>query len=230
MPRLKRITSGGIAYHVLNRANGKQRIFHKDRDYEAFEEILADGIKRFDMRMCGYSLMSNHWHLVLWPRNDGDLSQFMKWVTVTHTQRWHAAHGTTGTGHVYQGRFKSFPIQRNSHYLTVLRYVESNPLRAGLVDSSKQWPWSSLSIRLGTIRNITLCKTPVTLPEKWLTHVDNIPEIKDIQDITRCIKRSCPYGGKRWIAQTTAELGLESTMRPLGRPKKGSDPFSALFC
>ena len=136
MGRAKRIDTGGIVYHVINRANGRLRIFKKRADFEAFERILAEGIERFGMRVCGYCIMGNHWHLVLWPRDDGDMSQFMRWVTLTHTQRWHVAHGTVGIGHVYQGRYKSFPVQGNSHYLTVMRYVEANPLRAKMVETA----------------------------------------------------------------------------------------------
>ena len=121
MPRPKRKCVGGIAYHVLNRANGRVRIFKKRSDFEAFERILAEGLKRTPMRLCGYCIMGNHWHMLLWPINDGDV-EFMRWVTLTHTQRWHGAHGTAGIGHVYQGRFKSFPVQSNQHYLTVLRH------------------------------------------------------------------------------------------------------------
>ena len=100
--------------------------------------------KRLPMRVLAWCVMSNHWHLVLWPRGDGDLSEFMRWLTVTHTQRWHAAHHTSGTGPLYQGRFKSFPIQEDDHLLTVLRYVERNPLRANLVKRADEWRWSSL--------------------------------------------------------------------------------------
>jgi putative transposase len=77
--------------------------------------------------------MPNHWHLVLWPRKKGELSEFMRWLTVTHTQRWHASHRTSGTGPLYQGRFKSFPIEDDDHLLAVVRYVERNALRAKLV-------------------------------------------------------------------------------------------------
>jgi hypothetical protein len=85
------------------------------------------------MRLLAYCLMPNHFHLLVWPRADGDLSQFLRWLTVTHTQRWHAHHRTAGTGHLYQGRFKSFPVQSDEHFLTVCRYVERNALRANLV-------------------------------------------------------------------------------------------------
>ena len=223
MARPKRIAKGKIVYHVLNRANGRLRIFKKRRDFEAFEEIIAEGAERFAMRVCGYCIMSNHWHLVLWPREDGDLSEFMKWITVTHTGRWHASHGTVGIGHVYQGRFKSFPVQSNSYYLTLMRYVESNALRAGAVERSGDWPWSSLAIRMGDDKPIVLSKGPMDLPAGWPKLVDkavNIPR-KDCELIENCIKRGRPMGHDDWIVKTAAMLGLESTLRPRGRPRKG---------
>lgn len=79
MGRPKRITKGNIIYHAMNRANGRLRIFKKQQDFAAFESILAEGIERYRMRLCGYCIMGNHWHLVLWPRTDGDLTDFMQW-------------------------------------------------------------------------------------------------------------------------------------------------------
>ena len=143
MMKRRRITLGGYVYHALNRANGRLRIFRKTGDFLAFERILAEGLERIPMRLCGYCLMSNHWHLLLWPRGDGDLPEFMRWVTLTHTQRYHASHGTVGMGHLYQGRYKSFPVQNDAYYLTALRYIEANPVRAGLVEDAGQWRWSS---------------------------------------------------------------------------------------
>ncbi len=222
MARPKRISKGNIVYHVLNRANGRLRIFKKRRDFEAFEEILAEGAERFGMRICGYCIMSNDWHLVLWPREDGDLSEFMKWITVTHTGRWHTSHGTVGIGHVYQGRFKSFPVESSSYYLTLMRYVESNALRAGVVERSADWPWSSLAIRLGDEKPIVLSEGPMALPGRWEKLVDkavNMPE-KDRKMLETCIKRGRPMGRDDWIMRTAAMLGLESTLRPRGRPNK----------
>lgn len=100
MGRAKRIGLGGYVYHVLKRANGRLRIFRKNGDFLAFEQILAEGIERFDMRICGYCLMGNHWHMLLWPKKDGDLSAFMRWITLTHVQRFHSSHGTVGIGHL----------------------------------------------------------------------------------------------------------------------------------
>src|ERR1700761_6128475 len=144
MPRPPRAAEGGLIYHALNRAGGRSVIFDTDEDYEAFERAAAQAVIRYDMRLLAYCLMPDHFHLLLWPREDGDLSQFMRWLTMTHTQRWHAHHGTAGTGHLYQGRFKSFPVQSDDHLLTVCRYVEQNAMLAGLVERAEDWRWSSL--------------------------------------------------------------------------------------
>ena len=123
MPRRLRCADGGLVYHVLNRAVGRATLFRKAADYAAFEEILRQAWERFGMRLLAYSAMPNHWHLVVWPEHDGDLTTYMQWLTVTHVRRWHAHHHTAGTGPIYQGRFKSFPIQKGEHFLTVCRYV-----------------------------------------------------------------------------------------------------------
>ncbi len=220
MPRIKRKNLGNIVYHVLNRANGRLRIFKKPGDFEAFERILVEGLYLFPMRLLGYCLMSNHWHLLLWPQKDGDLSIFMQWITMTHSQRWHVAHGTVGMGHLYQGRFKSFPVQSNEYYLTVLRYIESNPLRAGLVKSSREWLWSSLALRQGKDKDgLTLSVGPMELPDNWLGLVDLLPNETDLEKLSNCIRRGCPYGSDVWIIRTVNQLDLRSTLHPRGRPK-----------
>lgn len=220
MPRRKRKNLGNIVYHVLNRANGRMRIFRKPSDFEAFERIIAEGLERIPMRLLGYCLMGNHWHLLLWPHEDGDLSTFMQWVTMTHSQRWHAAHGTAGIGHVYQGRFKSFPVQSSSYYLTVLRYIESNPLRAGLVKSSADWRWSSLAIRQSQDKGgLALSPGPMSLPKNWLGLVDLLPNETNLKKLNNCIQRGSPYGSDAWITPAAKRLELESTLRPRGRPR-----------
>ena len=139
MPRSRRNAPGGYVYHVLNRANSRRDIFERPGDYRAFEETLAEVQERIPMRILAWCLMPNHWHLLLWPERDGELSNYMRLVTLTHTQRWHAYRRSAGTGHVYQGRFKSFVVQHDAHFLTVCRYVEGNALRACLVGRAEQW-------------------------------------------------------------------------------------------
>jgi len=138
MPRPLRIAPGGFVFHVLNRAHGKRRIFHTDRDYQAFERVLAEVQQRVSMRILAWCLMPNHWHLLLWPKRDGDLSQYMRLVTLTHAQRLHAWRATAGTGQVYQGRFKSFVVQDDRHFVAVARYVEANALNGDLVQRGRK--------------------------------------------------------------------------------------------
>ena len=230
MPRPLRAAVGGVVYHVLNRANAGMRIFAGSGDYEAFERILTEGHEHVSMRMLGYCLLPNHWHLVLWPRRAGDLSEFMRWVTVTHTQRWHAAHGTAGSGHVYQGRFKSFPVQSDAHLLTVCRYVERNALRAGLVQRAENWRWCSLWRRRsgGAEARSLLSDGPVDRPRGWVRLVNNPQTEEELAALRRCVVRARPFGSEAWTKRIARRLGLGSTLRPRGRPRKrGQEPFSA---
>jgi putative transposase len=103
MGRPKRAADGGIIYHVLNRANARLPIFEKDGDYEAFEQILEEAVERTETRLLAYCILHNHWHLVVWPREDGELSRFTGWLTLTHTQRWHARRHSTGEGEEEKG-------------------------------------------------------------------------------------------------------------------------------
>ena len=220
MPRAKRITLGGCVYHVLNRANGRLRIFRKDGDFLAFEQILAEGIERYSMRLCGYCIMGSHWHLLLWPVGDDDLSEFMRWITLTHTQRFHVSHGTVGIGHLYQGRFKSFPVQEDGHYLTVMRYIEANPLRAELVKRAGDWPWSSLAVRKGLEVPFELSDGPLKLPSNWDKLVNQIELPDQLDRLKNSIDRGAPFGEPNWKMKTALKMNLESTLRSRGRPKK----------
>ena len=217
-----RVSVGGLGYHVLNRSNGRVAIFEHPADYELFEQVLAEAHERVPMRTVSYCLMPNHWHLVLWPRRDGELSGFMRWLTMTHTQRWHAARATAGSGHVYQGRFKSFPIQRDRHFLTVCRYVERNALRAGLVGSAQDWRWCSLwRRRSGDVEAAALLSDgPVVWPGDWLALVNRPQRQKELEALRRCVARGRPFGGEVWVGRTARRLGLLSTLRPRGRPRK----------
>jgi putative transposase len=166
--------------------------------------------------------MPNHFHLLLWPRGDGDLSRFMNWLTLTHTQRWHAHHHTTGSGHLYQGRFKSFPVQSDDHFLTVCRYVERNALRAGLTERAEAWRWGSLWRRRSNASAVEprLSAWPVECPPDWTWRANTPLSPVEEEAVRRCILRGQPYGATSWQVRTAARLGLESTFRPQGRPPK----------
>ena len=181
--------------------------------------MLLEAKERVPMRVLAWCVMPTHWHIALWPHEDGDLSEFMRWMTVTHTQRWHAAHRTAGTGPQYQGRFKSFPIEEDDHLGTLLRYVERNALRANLVQRAEDWRWCSLWRRVrgdGTI----LDEGPLPLPEDWLRHVQSVETEAELAALRHSVVRGTPFGEEAWQARTAKRLGLESTLRARGRPQK----------
>jgi putative transposase len=220
MGRSLRIVPGGYAYHVLNRANAHVQIFAEDRDYSCFENILFQACERFDMRLCTYCIMPNHWHLVLWPKGDNEISQFTGWVTTTHARRWHTDHNTTGSGHLYQGRFKSFPVQDDSHFLILCRYVDRNPVNAGLVKTAQEWRWSAMWHRQNknSDNKIPIAQWPVDMPDDWQTLVNEEINEKEMADLKKCIARNRPFGQVEWMVKTASSLGLDSTMKTRGRP------------
>jgi putative transposase len=197
-------------------------IFKKPEDYDAFERVLEEAVERTEMRLLAYCVMPNHWHLVVWPREDGELSRFTGWLTLTHTQRWHAERHSTGSGHVYQGRFKSFPVQDDEHFLTVCRYVERNALRAKLVKRAEAWRWGSLHRwKHGDAKQKSLLASwPLPRLAGWAKHVNTRLTKAELSALRRSVKRGSPFGEASWRDRMVRRLGLESTVRPQGRPKK----------
>lgn len=218
MPRTARASVGGYCYHVLNRGNGRAKVFHAEGDYQAFVGLLSQASQRVPMRLLAYCLMPNHVHLALWPHQDGDLSKWMQWLLTAHVRRYHRWHESSG--HVWQGRFKAFPIEHDAHLLTVLRYIEQNPMRAGLVARAEDWRWSSAHHRVGSIPGPSLEGGPVPRPEPWLAWVNTSLGEMEIQRIRQSVNRGAPFGSEPWTALTAALLGLEASLRPLGRPRK----------
>lgn len=220
MPRHARFVEAGRVYHVLNRGNGRQALFRKPEDFEAFERILAEGLERYPVDLLAWCLMGNHWHLVLRPRKAEALSRLLGWVGVTHVRRHHAHHRTVGGGHLYQGRFKSFVVQDDSHFLMLCRYVEGNPLRAKQVERAEDWPYSSLTVGREGEPALSASAWPVRKPAGWVETVNAVMPQEDLDRVRMCIQRDRPLGGERWTAKTAAAHGLEYTLRPRGRPRK----------
>ncbi|MDH5253901.1 MAG: transposase [Nitrospira sp.] len=211
MPRIPRGQAAGHAYHVLNRGNGGATVFHKDADYAAFLELLSTAKARHPLKIFGFCLMPTHFHLVVAPTAIDALSPLMQWWMTSHVRRYHRYYHSHG--HVWQGRFKSFPIQQDAHLLTVLRYVLRNPVRAGLVDHVRDWPWSSL--RFPHLTD----PLPVETPRQW-THWINQPLFEhELIALRTCVNRQQPFGTAAWQTRIARTLGLESTLRPRGRPR-----------
>ena len=241
MGRPRRVDVAGYCYHVLNRAVGRQMIFQKDGDFEAFESVLAEAVERSNggVQLLAYCVMGNHWHLVVRTTANGALSPFMKWLTLTHTQRYQVAHQHVGYGPVYQGRFKSFVIQSGGHLLQACRYVERNAARASLVERAEDWQWSSLwrwrnpnaSIATNEPGQPPLILSPWPAknvgtaasdgsgrPRQWLRLVNTPHNKAELDALRHAVKKSRPYGGDRWSAKIISEHDLTSTTRDRGRP------------
>ena len=242
MPRLPRQCPPGYVYHVLNRGVGRMTLFEDDDDYAAFERVMMRTRQRVHgVELFAYCLMPNHWHLLLRPRRAGALSEFMRLLSVTHSQRWHAHRHSAGTGPIYQGRFKSFPMQGERHLLTVARYVERNALRAKLVERAQDWRWSSLAARRdsGTDaaeRQAMLSAWPIPAvagaagvagamnrfgePRGWLATVNRPQSQAELEALRVSVQRGRPFGEAGWVKRAAAATGSASSLRPRGRPRK----------
>ena len=223
MPRSLRTDVGGEIYHVLNRANARVQIFDNDDDYLLFEQVLEEAVEKYNIDLFAYCIMPNHWHLLLQTKKDGDLSQFMGWLTNTHTKRWHSIKGTTGEGHLYQGRYKSFICQDDKYFLTLARYVERNAKKANLVEKAENWPYSSIWRRSqgNSQQKKLLSKWPIHMPRNYLSFLDKPQNKQEEISIENAIKRGSPYGKADWQSKVVRKFNLQATVKPRGRPKKG---------
>lgn len=216
MPRIHRVAPAGLAHHVLNRGNNRAGIFRKPEDYRAFLSLLREAQERVPTRILAYALMPNHFHLVLWPDDMLALSAYMRWLMNVHVRRYHRHYGTCGHGHIYQGRFKNFPIQTGDSLMRVLRYVEANPRRAGLVERAEDWKWSSLGCAPDA--GPLLTAPPVPKPADWLDHVNRPIPTQEVGALRVAVRRGCPYGEPGWAEKVTEESGLQFTRRVQGHP------------
>ena len=221
MPRSPRADEAGGLYHALNRGNLRADIFKKEADFAAFEKILAEALEIHEVELYAYQLMSNHYHLVLRPLVDGEMSRFMGWVGGTHTMRYHAHYHTSGQGHVYQQRYKSFPIQDDHHFFVVCRYVERNALRAGLVRKAEDWRWGSLWRWMQNSEPDPPLLSPWPVPRlpRWVTRVNEPLTKQELESVQLSAQRGKPFGDASWTESIARRLGLGSTMRPRGRPR-----------
>jgi putative transposase len=194
-------------------------LFVEPADYREFESALHCALEREPIRLLSYCVMPNHFHLVLWPETDEQMPLFMRRMTSIHAQRWRMARSTVGGGAVYQGRYKSVPVQVDHHLLKVCRYVERNALRAGLVDRAQDWPWSSLWARQHASSTSALAPWPIGRPENWVDLVNEPGSPEELEALRRTINRGRPIGSPSWQKEVAREFHLENTMRGRGRPK-----------
>ena len=214
MPRIARALEDNCCYHLINRGNGRQQVFHKDGDYRAFIELLLQVRGKYAVKIHAWCLMPNHFHLLVQPEQ---ADKWMQWLMTSHVRRYHAHYGTSG--HVWQGRYKSFIVQDDEHLLTVARYIEANPVRSGLSATASQWPWSSHAARSAATEGLLPDIFPISIPDDWAVYVDTPLTDAEIEKLRNSVNRQTPFGKADWRDELCGKMGLESTLRTRGWQK-----------
>lgn len=171
------------------------------------------------MRVLTFCVMPNHFHLALWPNSDVQLQRFMHWLTTVHALRWRAATNTVGEGAVYQGRYKAIPVQTDNHFITLARYVERNPVRAGLCARPEHWRWSALWHRDVVRDSFPLAAWPVTMPVDWVALVGRPQARKEVATVRRSVAQGCALGNAGWQDEMAKNLRIPGYFRGRGRPR-----------
>jgi putative transposase len=218
MPRPPRLILPNTCYHFLNRGNRQSTIFHDARDYDAFLALMCEANARFPIPVIAACLMPNHIHLVLRPVTGIDLKQWAHWLFTKHASHYHLRYKTSG--HLWQGRYKSIPIQHDHHLLIVMRYVERNAFRARLIAHPENWRWGSLRWRQSGEAPIELANSPVPLPANWLSFVHEPQSLTELAEIRASIAKQKPFGDSEWTSNAASASGRQQTLRRVGRPRK----------
>ena len=217
MPRIPRGETAGGIYHIINRGNMRMQVFDDREDYEYFLELLEKASKREKVEIHAYCLMPNHFHLLLVPKESNSLSRLMQWVMTSHVRYYHKKNKTSG--HIWQGRYKSFMVEKESYYLTLIQYIEANALRAKLVRQAQDWNYGSLMEREYKHRTL-LSKPYMELYDEWIGYVNTPIKEAELHTIRNSVNRQAPLGNEKWQVDTATKYGMLSTLNQRGRPRK----------
>jgi putative transposase len=170
MPRRLQTGIAGHVSHTMNRAQPNELLFDTADAYRAFLRLMAEVHAKTRIRILAYCLMPNHWHFVLWPEEDRQVTAFVGRMTMTHAKRLRRFRENEGSGAVYPGRFLSVPLPAELNVYRALRYVERNPIRAGLTRRAEAWPWSSAAPGAESV--IAVAPWPLGRPKDWLSFIN----------------------------------------------------------
>lgn len=218
MPRIARGLADNQIYHIINRGNRREVVFHDNYDYEKFLKLLIESKEKYAIKIYAYCLMPNHFHLVIYTKYADSLSQTMHWINSSYVRYYNKRYNISG--HLWQGRYKSFIVQEDSYLLVLLKYVEVNPKRARIVKDCIDYKYSSANNRIKNNENLITDEAPILLPDDWYAYINSDEKITDIESIRNCINRQAPLGDENWKYMVSKKYNLESTMNQRGRPKK----------
>jgi putative transposase len=196
----------GRVYHVVNRAIEGQLLFRDFGEYLAFQHRLIRALTLVPTRLLAYCLMPNHWHLVVQPHTDEELTLFIRWLSMTHAKALRCWRGSPGRGAVYQSRYRASPVQTERYFYIVMRYVERNAARAGLVERAQDWLWSSASAAVA-LQGVQLAPWPLPRPRGWSAFLNEGESAADVEFIRLRTKRNEP------IAQPSAADAVPAIVR-----------------
>jgi putative transposase len=221
MARQPRLDIADQIFHVINRSNARWNIFKTNQDFQGVLKSLVETLELIPIDIFAFCIMSNHWHFIAKPKAGGDMGRFFGKFTQKATQRWHIKHGTVGSGHLFQGRFKSFLVEKDEYFLQLAKYVEANALRAGMVKKAEEWPWSSLYLRLNNpaLAKRIFASWPIDMPKNYLSLLNQpLPKVQ-LDSIRASIEKSKPFGSEGWVSKQVNKYDLGYTLRQAGRPK-----------
>jgi len=218
MPRTARLVVPGIPHHVTQRGNRRQPVFFSDEDYRLYLRLLKVAVDKAGTRVWAWCLMPNHVHLILVPQTEDGLRASLAEVHRRYTAHVNQREGWRG--HLWQSRFASFPMDEE-WLLAAARYVELNPVRAGLVQRPEQWDWSSARTHLGLHRDgLTEAEPLLERVSDWATLLESGLEEPRLEELRARERTGYALGGTPFLERIAAATGRDLAPRPRGRPKK----------
>jgi putative transposase len=225
MPRLSRTVFAGIPHHITQRGNRREDIFFTDEDREAYLTWLHEYCETFKVEILAYCLMTNHIHLVAVPARDDGLQRVLKPLHMRYAQRINRARGWKG--HLWQGRFFSSPLD-DAYLWAAVRYVERNPVRAGMAHHAEDYHWSSAAAhcgkRLDGLLNLESgWSKQFSVMEDWSAWLSEGDEAEEIEMLRRNVDKGLPCGSEGFVKKLGKQAGRLLEYRPQGRPKTVKD-------
>lgn len=222
MPRLSRTVFAGVPHHITQRGNRREEIFFDDEDRMAYLSWLKEYSELHDVEILAYCLMSNHIHLVAVPATDDGLQKVLKPLHMRYAQRINRARGWKG--HLWQGRYFSSPLDE-AYLWAAVRYVERNPVRAGMVRKAEIYRWSSAAAHCGTAQDALLDLGSVwskqfSAIENWSAWLAEGDEAEELQILRRNVEKGLPCGSESFVHALGNQVGRMLMHRPQGRPRK----------